>query len=114
MPTGKGHVWVEPEIVCEVRFKERTDEGLLRHPVFLRFREDKPPAECVCEDGAAIATEVEPVVEAVDEQEKTVPLSNLDKVFWPEEGYTKGDLIEYYRAISPWLLPYLQGPPDGA
>ena len=46
--------------------------------------------------------------------------SNLDKVYWPAEGYTKGDLIEYYRAISPWLLPYLRtGPlvmtrfPDG-
>jgi bifunctional non-homologous end joining protein LigD len=33
--------------------------------------------------------------------------SNLDKVFWPDEKYTKGDLIEYYRAISPWLLPFL-------
>jgi bifunctional non-homologous end joining protein LigD len=40
--------------------------------------------------------------------EKKVPLSNLNKVFWPDEGYTKGDLIEYYRAISPWLLPYLR------
>jgi len=40
--------------------------------------------------------------------EKKVPFSNLAKVFWPEEGYTKGDLIEYYRAISPWLLPYLK------
>ena len=34
-------------------------------------------------------------------------LSNQDKVFWPDERYTKGDLVEYYRAISPWLLPYL-------
>jgi bifunctional non-homologous end joining protein LigD len=40
--------------------------------------------------------------------EKRVPLSNLTKVFWPEEGYTKGDLVDYYRAISPWLLPYLK------
>jgi len=37
-----------------------------------------------------------------------VPFSNLGKVFWPEEGHTKGDLIEYYRRISPWLLPYLE------
>jgi len=43
--------------------------------------------------------------------EKKVPFSNLDKVFWPEEGHTKGDLIEYYRAISPWLLPYLKDRP---
>jgi bifunctional non-homologous end joining protein LigD len=40
--------------------------------------------------------------------EKRVPFTNLTKVFWPEEGYTKGDLVEYYRAISPWLLPYLK------
>jgi bifunctional non-homologous end joining protein LigD len=39
--------------------------------------------------------------------EKKVAFSNLDKVFWPEQGFTKGDLIEYYRAIAPWLLPYL-------
>ena len=39
------------------------------------------------------------------------PFSNLEKVFWPEDGYTKGDLIDYYRAISPWLLPYLQDRP---
>jgi bifunctional non-homologous end joining protein LigD len=40
-------------------------------------------------------------------EERNVVLSNQDKVFWPEERYTKGDLVEYYRAISPWLLPYL-------
>jgi bifunctional non-homologous end joining protein LigD len=39
--------------------------------------------------------------------EKKVPFTNLGKVFWPDEKYTKGDLVEYYRAISPWLLPYL-------
>jgi len=40
--------------------------------------------------------------------ERKVPFSNLDKVFWPEEGYTKGDLIEFYRTIWPWLGPYLR------
>jgi bifunctional non-homologous end joining protein LigD len=40
-----------------------------------------------------------------------VALSNLQKVFWPKEKYTKGQLIEYYRAISPWLLPYLKDRP---
>jgi bifunctional non-homologous end joining protein LigD len=38
-------------------------------------------------------------------------LSNLDKVYWPEDGYTKGDLIKYYYEISPYLLPYLQDRP---
>lgn len=49
LPTGRGHAWVEPELVCEVRYKEWTGEGLLRHPVFLRLRQDKRPEECVRE-----------------------------------------------------------------
>jgi bifunctional non-homologous end joining protein LigD len=38
-------------------------------------------------------------------------LSNLDKVFWPEEGYTKGDLVAYYFNVAPRMLPYLAGRP---
>jgi bifunctional non-homologous end joining protein LigD len=40
-----------------------------------------------------------------------VQLSNLTKVFWPEDGYTKGDLIAYYEAVAPWFLPYLHDRP---
>jgi bifunctional non-homologous end joining protein LigD len=40
-----------------------------------------------------------------------VQFTNLDKLFWPDEGYTKGDLVAYYRAIAPWLLPYLEDRP---
>ena len=39
--------------------------------------------------------------------ERTLRLSNLDKVFWPSEGYTKGDLLTYYFNISPIMLPHL-------
>ncbi len=113
VPTGRGHVWVEPEIVAEVRFKEWTGDGLLRHPAFLRLRDDKPIEECEREDVDAAPDHEPPpaVVRDAGPEEKTVPFSNLTKVFWPEEGYTKGDLIEYYRAISPWLLPYLADRP---
>jgi bifunctional non-homologous end joining protein LigD len=38
-------------------------------------------------------------------------LTNLDKVFWPADGYTKGDLVAYYEAIAPWMLPYLKDRP---
>ena len=41
----------------------------------------------------------------------SIQFTNLQKVFWPDDGYTKGDLIEYYRAIAPWLLPYLRDRP---
>ena len=43
--------------------------------------------------------------------ERKVPFTNLTKVFWPDEGYTKGDLIEYYRTIAPFLLPYFKDRP---
>jgi bifunctional non-homologous end joining protein LigD len=110
-PAGRGHAWVDPELVCEVRYKEWTGEGLLRQPTFLRFREDKPVDEYL--RGEEIAELPQPAVRAPAEElaEKIVPLSHLEKVFWPEEGYTKGDLIEYYRTISPWLLPYLHDRP---
>lgn len=47
IPPEKGLSWTEPRLVCEVEFTERTDEGLLRQPVFLRFRDDKRPEDCV-------------------------------------------------------------------
>jgi bifunctional non-homologous end joining protein LigD len=112
-PRGRDHVWVEPGIVCEVRYKEWTEEELLRQPVFLRFRTDKDARECrhpgVRTDEAERDDLAMPQVE--HRVERTVHFSNLDKVFWPEEGYTKGDLIEYYRAITPWIMPYLRDRP---
>lgn len=39
-------------------------------------------------------------------------LTHLDKVFWPDEGYTKGDLIDYYREVAPLILPYLKDRPE--
>ena len=102
LPTGRGHTWVKPRLVVEVRYKEITEDGLLRQPVFLRFRPDKPPEECT-------APGAPPMPEILEKKE--VPFSNLDKVFWPDQPYTKGDLINYYRAISPWLLPYLRDRP---
>ena len=111
---ARAHHWVTPELVCEVRYREFTEQGLLRHPVFMRLRDDKPPEDCVLAPG-----EDEPLEPALPRPEakversvqKEVPFTNLDKVFWPDAGYTKGDLIEYYRAVSEWLLPYLRDRP---
>ncbi len=76
LPTGRGHAWVEPELVCEVRFKEWTGEGLLRHPVFLRLREDKPITECVREGepNMSMAAEPSPPPAAAPPAERKVPL----------------------------------------
>ena len=104
LPAGRGHVWVSPRRVVEVRYKEITEDGLLRAPVFLRFRDDKPPADCV-RPGSP------PPIRADRAPPRQVAASNTDKVFWPEDGYTKGDLLAYYRAIAPWLLRYLRDRP---
>src|SRR6266550_1409997 len=104
----KENVWVEPTLVAEVRFKEWTPDHLLRQPVFLRFRDDKKLEECVKPGNENRDTRnegdhtfpVSPV--PFPEEPREVRFSNLEKVFWPDEGYTKGDLIEYYRAVSPW------------
>jgi bifunctional non-homologous end joining protein LigD len=45
-PTGRGHHWVEPRLVAEIRFTEWTEDGGLRHPAFLGLRDDKRPEEC--------------------------------------------------------------------
>jgi bifunctional non-homologous end joining protein LigD len=116
VPTGPEHVWVEPKLVVEVRYKEWTPDGVLRQPVFVRFRDDKSPAECVIRrpgtGDRGPVDEPEPIgPQAPDPGPREVTFSNLDKVFWPDEKYTKGDLIEYYRAVSPWLLPYLKDRP---
>ena len=120
IPKDKDTTWIEPKLVAEVRFKEWTPEALLRHPVFLRWRDDKEPGECVIlGSGEQGAVEVETKGDSALPDSDRSPLpaprevvfSNLKKIFWPGEGYTKGDLIEYYRAISPWLLPYLADRP---
>src|SRR3989454_625016 len=114
VPQDPGHTWVEPTLVAEVRYKEWTDESLLRQPVFVRFRDDKPVTEVAILGAGGAERDLELPAESTAPRAplpKEVKFSNLDKVFWPDEGYTKGDLIEYYRAISPWLLPYLKDRP---
>src|SRR5881296_889878 len=103
------------EYVAEVPYKEVTGDGLLRQPVFLRFRDDKKPEECVIRDAGSEMRDADAPLSATHPASRIsrpeVQFTNLGKVFWPEEGYTKGDLIEYYRAVSPWLLPYLKDRP---
>ena len=98
-----------------------TDEGLLRQPVFQRLRDDKRPEECRCASARHPRAPPEPGrgrrrrrrrrrIRRPDDGSpgrRRVPFTNLGKVFWPEEGYTKGDLIEYYRRSRPGSCPYL-------
>ena len=94
--------WVEPELVCEVEFAEWTHDGHLRAPSFQGLRDDKPAEEVRRET---------PLATAASAGGHVVKLSNLDKPFWPDEGITKGDLLEYYAAVAPVLVPHLRGRP---
>jgi bifunctional non-homologous end joining protein LigD len=95
-------VWVEPSLVAEVEFAEWTHDGHLRAPSFQGLRTDKA-AEDVRRERPAEATEGK------------VKLSNLDKVFWPDDdpsgGITKGELVDYYREVAEVLVPHLRARP---
>jgi bifunctional non-homologous end joining protein LigD len=95
-------VWVRPELVCEVEFVEWTHDGRLRAPSFQGLREDKAAREVHREE--ALPTELRV-------GKRTLKLSNLDKVFFPDDGITKGDLLAYYRSVAPVLLPHLKDRP---
>ena len=122
IPETATTTWVNPVHVCEVRFREFTPEGLLRHASLVRLRPDKGAHECerqgweVAEGGRApIDTEIAAAAPTSAPETAATPkaviFSNPKKVYWPAERYTKGDMIDYYRAVSPWLLPYLANRP---
>jgi bifunctional non-homologous end joining protein LigD len=110
----RGAVWLADGPVVQVKFKQRTTDGLLRQPVFLRVRDDKRAEECVWQPEIdAALDDAEPAAGVADEppEQPTVAFTNRDKVFWPADGYTKGDLIAYYEGVAEWLLPYLKDRP---
>lgn len=116
-------VWVHPHRVCEVRFGQWTDYSTLRFPVFVRMRADKTPRECALDangQGAIEATRSTCVPllgentgsnERVDVDGVELQLTNLQKTYFPADGITKRDLINYYDAVSHLLLPHLADRP---
>ena len=103
-----GATWVNPTLACDVKFNEWTRDWILRAPVFLRVRPELEAADCRFEAGPDNAGEGSGEDAGLEQYEF---LSNLDKPFWPDEGYTKRDLVEYYHRIAPVLLPYLKDRP---
>ncbi len=111
--TGLRNVtWVRPELVCQVRFLEWTNDGILRAPVFVGLREDKPANEVTREEA------VEPDTVPLTGREVTTEVdghrlkfTNLEKVLFPKDGWKKRDLLEFYDRVSSWLLPHLKDRP---
>lgn len=115
--------WVEPVLVCNIKYSEVTDDGILRHPVFMGLRIDKAPEETTMMDvlpkkrkTAAKTTRRTAALSADEKQLKVnghaLTITNPGKVYWPEEGFTKGDVIDYYNNIHSYILPYLRNRPQ--
>ncbi|MBS0032455.1 DNA ligase D [Chitinophaga sp. 22321] len=137
--TNMPATWLKPELVCEVKFAETTADGILRQPIFLGLREDKkaadeknikvvnppltkkPTSKTTGTAGKTAAVKTTAATSFLPEDEKQVEIkvdgkllkfTNLDKLYWPEEGITKRDMINYYAAISDYILPYLKDRPQ--
>ena len=122
--------WCLPELVCEVRYTGITNDGVLRQPAYLGLRPDVDPHDATGEErmfGAERAqkeaakaakttvtkatktTARVPAVLHVDGHD--IRLTNLEKVLWPEDGFTKADLIRYYADVAPYLVPWVTDRP---
>jgi bifunctional non-homologous end joining protein LigD len=116
--------FVEPCLVAEVEFREWTREGIMRAPSYKGLREDKSPRQVTLEAGEAEALEPDDPVALFDEvnelpegaleiltEGRRLRVTNWDKVLYPQDGFTKGDLIAFYARIAPVLVPHLHDRP---
>ena len=129
--------WLKPELVCEVSYTEITSDGVMRHPSFEGLRIDKkakdvkkekeiPVKEVIKKEKSSSNNYTKP---PNDKSRKTLlnpteetqvkkinghelKFTNLSKIFWPQEKYTKRDMLNYYYQVAPYLLPYLKDRPQ--
>jgi bifunctional non-homologous end joining protein LigD len=121
--------WVKPVLVCEIKYTEFTRDGHMRHPIFLRLRQDKKANQVTMEATEKIKKTVakktsvkkstKPVNKKTEKKEETlsfgktkVTITNTSKLFWAKEEITKGDVINYYQQMADYILPYLKGRPQ--
>ncbi len=105
--------WVKPELVAEIKYLEITPDGLLRAPVFMTLRPDKDPKEARDRVPARASRSAKdsPNDVSLEIEGHRLKLTNLNKVFYPGEGITKRDVINYYDAVAPLILPHLRDRP---
>jgi len=105
VPRGdrRGAHYIDPVLVAEVAFTEFTNEGILRHPSFIGLREDKPARDVVRETPKHLA-KAEKAAERPTAEGFGIKISNPERVIYPDEGLTKGDLANYYAAVEPLIM----------
>ncbi|MBC8052733.1 MAG: DNA ligase D [Sphingobacteriaceae bacterium] len=120
--------WLKPDLVCEVVFSEWTGDKHLRHPVFKGLRHDKSkqdvrkeiPESITHQKSSKMKVTVKKISSKGEDKDKdkeevygkkVLKLTNLNKLYWKKEGITKGQLIEYYRSVADYILPFLKDRP---
>ena len=120
--------WVKPKLVCQVKFSEWTNDRHLRHPVYMGLRIDKKPAEVFVPSNAKAnkTTKTQVKVDIMKQKlthetetdydlkigKTTLHLTNQNKIYFPEDGITKGEVVQYYNEVADFILPYLKDRPQ--
>jgi bifunctional non-homologous end joining protein LigD len=100
-PREKDIQWLRPQLVAEVEFAERTDEGVIRQGSFMGLREDIP----------AKSVGLERAQQPPENNALETRISNPDRLIWPRLKFSKGDLARYYSEVSDWMLPHVGNRP---
>jgi len=107
--------WLRPEIAVRIKFNNWTPDVRLRGPVFVALRPDIDPSECTLTPAERAMRP--PLIPGSNDEASleidghAIRIKNCNKVFWPQEGYTKRDLINYYDAVADLLIPYWKDRP---
>ena len=120
--TNDKPTWIKPELIAEIKFTEMTKDHIFRHPVFLRLREDLNPKDLNFKKEEEIKEEItlKPIKTSKKREDQKlkkvgtqeVKLTNQNKIYFPKDGVTKGDVIEYYQKMSQYILPHLKNRPQ--
>jgi bifunctional non-homologous end joining protein LigD len=103
--------WVKPQVVCEIKYSEVTQKGIFRHPVFVGIREDKEAGEIQTKTKSMKTKKSDPSDTTTRIGKYNVNLTNQDKIYFPKNKITKGDLVEYYQSVADYILPHLKNRP---
>src|SRR5438477_2143405 len=116
-PREKGVQWVKPQLVAQIAFAERTDDGIVRQAAFLGLREDIAPKSVVDERPQRPPENQPPARPKASPPPLTgghdknvvhgVKISHPQRLVWPSLGITKLDLARYYDGVAHWVLPQL-------
>lgn len=105
----RGMTWVRPELIAQVKYANWTPDNRLRAPVYLGLRNDVDANQVPQQEGELFGPNEKEGTRSIDGH--ALKFTNLNKVFYPDEGYTKRDVLNYYAAIADLILPHLKDRP---